>query len=203
MLVLHFSVVADRRSVKSLYKPILENELLRPPGLAPSMPSLSAIGTSFVHSPSLLVDSPFPPSFLHALLLLYSWDDDDDDDDKELRRRAPRPAALTPAANDGDNNNNMGCRGFSPAPVPSTRSRATCTPYDGDEGEATLLQPPRTVRPWDDNSDNGSDGDKGDNHGAAVALNRVHPYDDGSDSDAVAAAPNSACFDDNSAIEYI
>ncbi|KAH8977504.1 hypothetical protein EDB86DRAFT_2892943 [Lactarius hatsudake] len=118
-LVSPFSVFAHRRSIKSLCKRILENKLLQPPGFAPSVPSLSAIGTSFFHSPFLPVDSPFPPPFLHTLLLLCSWDDDDDE-------RAATEGTLP-------------------------------------DWDTTPLQPPRTVRPNDDYSDDGSDGDKGNN----------------------------------------
>ncbi|KAH8980252.1 hypothetical protein EDB86DRAFT_2916525 [Lactarius hatsudake] len=119
VLVSDFSVVTHRRSVKSLYKCILGNE------------SLSAI-----------VDSPFPPPFLHALLLL------------DVTEGAPSGCAHPGEASPQHRS------------LALAQSLATCSPYDNDEGEATPLQPPRTVRPSDDNSNDGSDGDKGDNHGA-------------------------------------
>ncbi|KAH9178437.1 hypothetical protein EDB89DRAFT_1931291 [Lactarius sanguifluus] len=163
-LVSPFSVFAHRRSIKSLCKRILENKLLRPPGFAPSVPSLSAIGTSFFRSPFLPVDSPFPPPFLHTLLLLCSWDDDDDE-------RAATEGTLPDCAHPGGRRRRRSTttravtEGTSPQhrSLALAQSPATCTPYDDDEGDTTPLQPPRTVRPNDDYSDDGSDGDKGDN----------------------------------------
>ncbi|KAH9005706.1 hypothetical protein EDB86DRAFT_2875286, partial [Lactarius hatsudake] len=133
-LVSPFSVFAHRRSIKSLCKRILENKLLQPPGFAPSVPSLSAIGTSFFHSPFLpgtLPDCAHPGG--------------------RRRRRSTTTRAVT--------------EGTSPQhrSLALVQSPATCTPYDDDEGDTTPLQPPRTVRPNDDYSDDGSDGDKGNN----------------------------------------
>ncbi|KAH9066956.1 hypothetical protein EDB83DRAFT_2519279 [Lactarius deliciosus] len=165
-LVSPFSVFAHRRSIKSLCKCILENKLLRPPGFAPSVPSLSAI-----------VDSPFPPPFLHTLLLLCSWDDDDDE-------RAATEGILPDCAHPGGRQRRRSTttravtEGTSPQhrSLALAQSPATCTPYDDDEGDTTPLQPPRTATTGGAN---------------------------GSDGDAVAAAPNPARFDDNSAVEYL